>query len=288
VRRGAALGLLLLTAAGCSAPERGAPPATSLGALPVWDDGLAEICYYDATRVIYGEPRRYTRVHLFNREWFDTAAGVKTEHRDAPAAVAVFKLNIAEEIPTENYNYRFLTTLFIDRAAMKPYKLVSSSQEWCGATYKHLRWSPAGLELRSFSYFEGEAEQAGTAPAEALPQEALFVLARQWTASGAAPRSLELLPAMRGSHGVEPQAQTAAVEDEGVQRARSGAGSIDVRVFRVQRGDETQRFRVDTEAPFRVVSWEGPGETMSLRRVERRAYWDRSSRSREYRPGQAP
>ncbi|MCH8253098.1 MAG: hypothetical protein IID36_11660, partial [Planctomycetes bacterium] len=144
-----------------------APPAPkpriSLGALDIWDTGLCEMSFYRAVDVIYGKPRHYTRVHLLNRQWMDGESGVKAE-RDAPGAIPVFKLNMAEEIPTENYHYRYLTTVFVDRIELKPMKMIVSSQEWCGATFKHLRWGDDTLMVRSFSYFPDEGDRSWVVP----------------------------------------------------------------------------------------------------------------------------
>ena len=56
----------------------GAPSAGhTFAELPLWEDGLSEMCYYAAMDTIYGRPREYTRVHMFNRQWMDSVTGVK-------------------------------------------------------------------------------------------------------------------------------------------------------------------------------------------------------------------
>ena len=85
----------------------------AIGSLPYWDDGLAEMSYYRATDVIYGKPRGYVRVHMINRQWMDPTTGVKAV--EAPGSIPVLKLNISEEVPTENYNYRYMTSIFLQR-----------------------------------------------------------------------------------------------------------------------------------------------------------------------------
>ena len=118
--------------------------------LPVWEDGSSEMSYYDAKDNIYGTPRKYTRIHMLNRQWMEPISGVKVA-KGSPESVAVFKLNIAEEIPTENYDYRYLTTLFLRRPGLEPFKMAVSRQEWFGTTYKQLRWQNKKVTNRSFS-----------------------------------------------------------------------------------------------------------------------------------------
>ena len=116
-------------AAADGSPETTARPPTStsvLGQLPYWDDGLSEVSYYKAVDIIYGKPRSYVRVHMVNRQWMDPTTGVKSSKPDAES-LPVLKLIISEEIPTENYSYRYLTTIFARRSDLAPFKMALSS-----------------------------------------------------------------------------------------------------------------------------------------------------------------
>lgn len=260
----------------------------ALGRLSVWDDGLSEMSYYDATDTIYGAQRKYTRVHLLNRQWMSEESGVKTESSSADA-VAVFKLNIAEEIPTENYDYRFLTTVFLKRDDLAPFKMAASSQEWCGVSYKHLRWSNDSLSLVSFGYFPGEGRRSWTLSGDAVPFEALVVLARAVVADGR-DRSIQMLGSMRSTRGATPTTTSArlVVENETAQ-VRVPAGSFEVRRVTLSPAPENGAyFDVEAKAPYRWIAFAMDGVTGRLRDAERRAYWDRASQSRFYRQGEAP
>lgn len=279
------------------------PYPDAFSKLSVWDDGLSEMSYYDAVDTIYGEPRRYFRVMLLNREWLNsrervkaevpvTITTVKPDSKQTPD-IPVFKLNIAEEIATENYNYRYLITVFLNRSSLSPEKLAASSQEWCGTTFKQLQWLPDGLKIRGFSYFEGEADQEWSLPARptVYPREALSVLARAAVASDQ-DLDLLLLPAMRSTHLVRPEPRKAYLKvGAETKSVRVPLGWFDGRVVTVTNhsGEETDRFMVEDAPPYRLLHHSSAsGLELSLRFVERRAYWDRSQPSRFYGRGAAP
>lgn len=285
MRRSAHLLALSLTLAGAvqAAPPGGSHP---LAESKEWDDGLAEMSYFTAVDWIYDEVRSYTRVIIVNRQWMSPSLGVKTTQEDA-SAVAVFKMNIAEEIPTQNYNYRYLTTVFLTRPALHPFKMVTSSQEWCGTTFKHLRWSGEELNVHSYSYFPDEGDKEWTLPADAVPYEALYLVARD-TAAGGTTRQLNVLLPMRSNREVAPQARPADLVVEDVGTVRVPAGSYPARRVTVRwEGPETW-FEVEVQPPCRLLRYRAEAQEGTLERVERRPYWDRGSRSRYYRQGHAP
>lgn len=272
--------VLVLVAAGASM-------AGEFSELKTWDDGLSEMCYYAATDKIYGTQQNYTRVHLFNRQWMDPESGVKTEP-DAEGAVAVFKLVIAEQVPTQNYNYRYLTTLFLNRYDLTPFKMTLSSQEWCGHTFKHLRWNDAGLEMQSFSYFSAEGDRQYSRPAEAVPLAAMFVVARD-VAVEQRTRRLSVLPTLRSNRQVIPDATCATLTPaEDTTRAMVPAGTFEVRRVRLESDRTSGWFDVQVEPPHQLIAYEVGDLSGRLQSVERRAYWDRGWPSTSYSPGRAP
>lgn len=285
-------------------PASPAPYPSAFSSLSVWDDGLSEMSYYDATDTIYGKTRHYFRVMLLNREWLDSTERVKSAPPSAASESAtsgsgtvepipVFKLNIAEEIPTENYDYRHMITVFLHRASLHPEKMAASSQEWCGTTFKQLQWLPEALKVRGFSYFEGEADRQWVLPVEPIlyPREALYVLVRAGVASNT-DMQLNLLPPMRTNHMPEPTPSEARlVVAAGVESARIPFGRFQARRVTLIEADgaRTAEFLVEEAAPYRLLSARfDTGLSLSLRFVERRAYWDRSKPSRFYRRGAAP
>jgi len=273
------IGLLL-------APTPAQNPA-SLSALPVWDDGLSEMCYYDAVDTIYGKKRAYTRVQMVNRQWMNEDTGVKTD-ADDPHAVAVFKFNVAEQIPTENYNYRFLTTTFLRRPDLSPFKLATSSQEWCGTTYKELRWRADGLHYKSFSYFGDEGDSEWQLPAEVVPADALFLIARDVVARDK-PRHLRLLASVRSSHQVQPNILEASIVPAANSvNVSTPIGDLKARRVDVKWNGPKTSFTVEAAPPHRLIQFTFGSVEGKIKFVERRAYWDHSWPSGFHAPGKAP
>lgn len=290
--------LTLTIAAGAACQQAPAPPpagalvdGTVFANLPVWNDGYAEMAYYDAVDTIYGKQRDYTRVHLLNRQHMNATSGVK-DPTGGPDAVAVFKFSIAEQIPTENYNYRLFGTAFIACDTMRPFKLAVSSQEWCGTTYKTLRWRDDQLEVASFSYFPDEGDKTWTREVASVPAESLFVVARAAVAAGLAePVAFSVLPEMRGTHEVIPDAMSATLSvDATAVGVQTPGGSFTIRRVTVERGDDRSAYTYDisTTAPHELVAFVVGDVSGSLRFVERRPYWDGASQSAFYKQNAAP
>ena len=258
-----------------------------LSDLTIWDEGLSEMSYYDATDTVYGSQRHYTRVHLFNRQWMDPVTGVKTEPT-SPGAVPAFKFLMAEQIPTENYNYRYLATLFLRLSDLTPLKMTSSSQEWCGQTFKHLRWTEDRLDVQSFSYFPDEGDRTYQRGADAVPFESLFVLVRNVVASGRG-QHLQLLPSMRSNRQVVPDSAPATlVPDAATKGVSVPLGTFKVRRVQLQSEQQSAWFDVEVAAPHRLIAFEAGHQSGRLQSVERRAYWDRRWNSAVYPQGLAP
>jgi hypothetical protein len=289
-----------LVVAACASPpaeaekpaaDAAAPHAAAAGAFSAstyWDDGLSEMAYYDATDVIYGQSRSYTRVHLTNREWFDEVTGVKAESQ-LDQHTPVLKMNIAEEIATENYNYRYLTMLFARRDTLRPLKMVVSSQEWCGATFKHLRWMGAALVVKSFSYFPGEGDAETTLPRDTHALESLFLTVRNVTLLGAEGSTpIRLLPPLRTSHAAATEAADARLVVDAPRTIKVPLGRFEATRVRVEWSGAEAWFDVETAAPHRILAFQAGTTAGQLRSVEKRAYWDREKRSEFYKPGAAP
>jgi len=268
------------------ATPAGEATAHPFGELGIWDDGLAEMSYYRAVDQIYGRDRSYTRAQLVNRQWMSRTTGVKAAPEDSDA-VAVFKLNIAEEIPTENYNYRYLTTVFLTRPVLEPFTYVTSSQEWCGTTYKHLRWTDEGLSVQSFSYFGGEGERTWTLDQQPLPYEALLLVVRDVAATGE-PREVEVLKSMRSNRQVEPEVLRARLVPRDATRIEVADEMFQARRVDVEWEGPPTGFVVEAEPPFRLLRYRMDSTRGELLFVERRAYWDRNWKSGFHKPNQAP
>lgn len=266
--------------------------------LPLWEDGLSEMSYYDASCILYDTRRKYTRVHLMNRQFLDVRRRIKPgEKTEAEWIRPVFKMIIAEEIPTENYNYRFLTTVFLERPGLEPVKVAVSSQDWCGTTLKHLTWerflSPDPETwfsvIISLSYFPDEGDQVYSDKANVDPYEALFLLARAVVAAGGEQRPMRLLKSMRTNHGAQREPTDAVLKPEGDPRPITvGLGTFDAQRVVVEWTGAPTWLDVETVPPYRLLAFRAGDVEAQLRYVERGPYWDRSWKSGFYRSGHAP
>ena len=271
-----------------STPEKkdAEAPKPSFNTLPIWEGGLAEISYYRATDRIYDQERSYTRVHMVNRQWMDQQTAVRADPGEGQV-VPVLKLNISEEIPTENYNYHFMTTVFLNQLSLSCFKLAASSQDWNGTTFKQLRWDQKGPALRSYSYLKGEGDRVTRLGGTPMPYEALFLLVRDVVARGKM-RNYHLLQPMRTIHVANPRSTRATLVLEDVSPVTVPAGTYAARHVKVQWEGPATEFVVEAAPPYRLLRYDAGDTHGELLHVEHRAYWDRTSKSRFYKPGEAP
>ncbi|MEE9296804.1 MAG: hypothetical protein V3W34_17810 [Phycisphaerae bacterium] len=266
--------------------------------LSIWEDGLSEMCYYDATCNLLDKPRKYTRVHMMNRQYMDTTFFIKaSKHTKAPRPA--FQFIISEEIPTDNYNYRFLITAFMERPSLRPIKVAVSSQEWCGTTVKYLTWERHkevppknwSLDVCCYSYLPTEGDRwfphADKAYIDAY--ESLFVYARAVVASGGEARPMKLLKCMHTNHMPDPEPLDATLRVEGqARKIKVPLGKFTAQRVVLDWKDAPTWFDVETAPPYRLLAFRADNVEAKLRFVERRAYWDHNAPSGFYKKGQAP
>lgn len=102
-----------------------------------WEDGLAEVATYDAERTVYKKKRQFEYTLITVKEEFNQKFNVKTDDYQRKDLFSVMKVNEFCQISADNYPYHYLTSLFFRRdQPVALYKMTSSSQEWCGNTFK--------------------------------------------------------------------------------------------------------------------------------------------------------
>ena len=105
----------------------------------LWEDGQAEVATYDAERIIYKKMRQFEYTQITVKEEFNQQYNVKTDDYQRADLFPVMKVNQFCQISTDQYPYHFLTSLFFRRdQPVALYKMTTSSQEWCGNTFKAL------------------------------------------------------------------------------------------------------------------------------------------------------
>ncbi len=261
-------------------------PYHTLGELDVWDDGLAELCYYEAEDVIYDVKREYTSVHILVKQHMDLVTGVKTNDGSGNA-VESFKFNIAEEVPTENYNYRYMTSVYLTRMGLVPIKLALSSQEWCGTSSKYIRFGPIGTTYESRSYFPGEGDRDWHIDGLPLLYESLFVVARDVAAEGES-RDIKVLSPLRSTKEVKPRVQRATLTVRDGRTVFTPAGEFEVVRVELTWGGQLTYFDVESRPPYRIIAYRAGGQQGRLTFAERRSYWRQDAGSAFYRSGEAP
>ena len=160
---GLLLGFLLVSVT-CNQSPPSYPYATELKTSQwamnsLWDDGLAEVATYQTSRHVYGIPRVFESILITVKEDFTPQYYVKADFPSAVDSLAVFKLNVISTIPTENYDYHYLTSIFVTRKnPIHLIKLTVASQEWCGNTFKEVRNWNGLFQFIFHSYFDGEGD----------------------------------------------------------------------------------------------------------------------------------
>ncbi|WP_052732261.1 hypothetical protein [Hymenobacter terrenus] len=164
--------LLSLWLIGCNAPEKpesgGQVPisAQALQAVQpyfdqewamrkLWEDGLAEVATYDAERVVYKKKRAFEYVQITVKEEFNQQFNVKTDDYNRNDLFPVMKINQFCQIQTDQYPYHYLTSLFFRRdQPVALYKMTTSSQEWCGNTFKSIVDDGVNFQQTFDSYWD--------------------------------------------------------------------------------------------------------------------------------------
>lgn len=251
---------------------------TDWGLDPHWDDGLAEVNVYNSERVVYGEARPFESVLIVVKETFNMDLVVKADppYGDKPL-LSVFKMNLAQTIPTDEYDYHYLTSVFVERA--DPDRLVKEtvgSQEWCGNSFKMLRATDEGSLLHYHSYFDGEGygEKLVSEGESFQAEDQLFVSLRPYV-NGNLPETIRLLPSLIHNKAGSAETVEARLRDGGtVNMTVLGEENVPCRVIELATQDFQAEYVFEEAYPNRLVRYQkSDGTKMQLEESERRAYW---------------
>ena len=122
-----------------------------------WEDGLAEVATYSAERTVYKKKRTFEYTQITVKEEFNQQFNVKTDDYKRTDLFPVMKINQFCQIQTDQYPYHFLTSLFFRRdQPVALYKMTTSSQEWCGNTFKTIVDDGVNFEQTYDSYWDGQ------------------------------------------------------------------------------------------------------------------------------------
>lgn len=265
---------------------------------PVWFDGLVERATYDASRVVYGEPRPYEATFLTNKERHDAASLTKDGDGEG-ATVEVWKHNQIEVVPTPNYDYKYEATSHLTTGGEKPLLLTRldvASQEFCGATFKQylltdgLPLSPDAADAAKpgearnpqanrpawsyfgFSYMPDSGRVAKVVTAEpggppVVAFNALPLSLRSFDFAAKGTTDVLLLPDQKSNKSTTPDTAPAQVR-------YAGEGDGTHKLELVQDGKTIGTYEMAADRLHVMVAYDGAdGQTYRLKSVERDDYW---------------
>ncbi len=245
---------------------------------PIWDDGLSEVAVYQASRVIYGAPRDYEAVLLTVKEDFDGTKLVKADppYGDRPI-VTVIKQNAVREIATPNYDYRIMTSTFVEREdPTRLVKLTSGSHEWCGNTWKAIRSRDGRTVYNWSSYFDGEADGFQTLELRlgGLLEDQLPLTLRGLEFRPGLTFDARVLPSMANNHAGRVRLHEATILVEDLETVDVPAGRFQAWRVEVVSDDSSTTYWFDSAGTHPLVALESSdGDILELKHIERRAYW---------------
>jgi len=295
MKRRTVVALLLMVAIGgvLAAPSYAEPPPWTDGwkSHRVWYDGKAEYAEYEASRVIYGQPRSYTARFFTNKERYDFATSTKANS----GGLEAFKFHQRHDAPTPNYMYHFSTMAYVDTQNLMPVKLEMSSQEDCGATFKQFVTQRKGqaMDWMQSSYFPGEGVKRGKLPLTGevplVYADALPLVLRSFPFGKVEQIELDVIPTQTDTHLTPVERVRVVVRYAGREVVEVPAGKIDAHVLQVLPQGAAEYTRADRYA-FAAAEGADPslparlhvmvhmrtadGRELKLKQCKRWAYWE--------------
>lgn len=228
---------------------------------PLWDDGKAEFCAYEATWARYGKTYNGRALLILVKEPWNARLDVKS---DEAADFEVLKLNHVRDVPTGIYTYHQMASVYFRRDTGTLQKVAATSSEACGiSTAEVVRG-----QLETRSYFDGQGDRSLPYPAEALPEDGLPAVLRDFVL-GEAPATLSVFPSLMQSKFPELEPAPWKVEKRAVP------AGVEIRLVREQRGQDSLAYTFERESPHRLLRFERQdGTVYSLAKCERIPYWE--------------
>ncbi|SNS57149.1 hypothetical protein SAMN05421640_0708 [Ekhidna lutea] len=263
-----------------------------------WYAGEAEITSYSLEQARYGEIHKGEAVMVFVTEPFSKSKQVKLDDwRDESADnVSVMKLNMTKKFLTGIYPYSMMMSTFTPVSYDQypdPFKVTTSSQEWCGHTFMQLNLKKESYMLNGYSYFESEGDVVKAI--SKVPLEDEFWSRIRFNPETLPIGKLELLPStfyLRLRH-QESRPQTAIASKLKVHT--SEFSDEPHHIYTLEYENRKLSIYYEPNFPFTILGWEetymsGFGEpellTTKAKRINsiKSAYWGKNSnKDREIR-----
>ncbi|MEA2734764.1 MAG: hypothetical protein QOE14_1215 [Humisphaera sp.] len=266
------VGFLALVAMGATARAE-----SSWANDPIWHDGLVEKAVYTASRVVYEKPRAYEAIFFTNKEQHDTRT--MTKALKSTTTIEVWKFNQVEVVPTPNYDYKYVTTAHLEVTGLWLTRMESSSQEFCGTSFKqYLRASSRvpdnwGFDYFGFSYMPEsprvqEYVSTGSFPS-AVAADSLPLWLRNFDFTGKTAMKIALLPSQKSNHPTDYKPAQAEVRYAGEE---GDAHRLEVHVAGKLTG--TYWMAKDPTRLHIMLKYRGAdAQQYDLKSVERVNYW---------------
>ncbi len=253
--------------------------AKAWGMDKMWEDGLAEVGHYHATRMRYGKLRTYEAVLVVVKEDFDTRRYVKADPPyEGRPLLGVLKLNHAFTMPTDNYKYHYLASVFVRRDnPLVPVKMTVGSQEWCGNTFQWVKlWDRPTYHAHSYFDPEGEVEfPLDWRPGDLL-EDQLPVAVRALRMVKGYQMTARIWPTMiKNKVGKRPTPTASVLRVVGEDSVKDHTKKRwEAWRIEVEMGSEIQMWWVAKEFPHVLIKHTAPdGRSLLLKSVRRYAYW---------------
>ncbi len=279
------VGMVMLLGASPAPTEEGAETSASNWKNdPAWYQGPAEWALYDAARPARGGELHYEATIFTNTQRMNPNTTTKAGDWRKPENIEVFKHNVSEVYETGNFVYRFITTSFVRTDDLSNYKVVSSSQEECGTSFKRFVVTEGQVDATSFDYHpdRGESSETYAASSSLAFHDSLSLTLRDYPfdATDKPVLKLDLVPDQTTAQVAPLKPDRATVHYIARETITVPYGSVETHHLRVEHardGRTTQSdywFAADPEKLNVMVKYEGPhGVKYELKRLDWWAYW---------------
>lgn len=237
-----------------------------------WDDGLAEVATYAAERIIYNKVRTFDYTLITVKEDFNKAYNVKTDDYSRRDLFPVMKVNQFCRIPTENYPYHFMTSLFFKRDnPVLLHKLTNSSQEWCGTTFKAIDYANRVFNYQYNSYWDKQGTGKMRLAGNILFEDQLPYTLRSLKFKEGLNFKADVAELIQTSKATQPDIYEAAFI---VNQEKNDSSPATWKVSVAMAPGKINYYWFDQKYPntlIRQQTWDG--RNLALREIKRSAYW---------------
>jgi hypothetical protein len=239
-----------------------------------WDDGLAEVATYQAQRVVYNKTRTFEYTLITVKEDFNKEYNVKTDDYKRSDLFPVMKVNQFCRIPTDNYPYHYLTSLFFRREnPLQAHKITSSSQEWCGNTFKAITQSGGTYNYAFNSYWDGQGEGKMELPGKILFEDQLPYTLRSLRFKDGLTFKADIAELLQTSKANKPAIYQALIS---ISTDNTSSNNSLWQVIVKLSPDKQNSYWFRKQYPHvleKQQTWDG--RTLQLKEVKRYAYWQK-------------